>query len=73
MQDWEYRYQHDKAVRDSQCVSLGVDIPDDQYGRLTVPDNLFMRYKGREFWAEMNKRGHTAGDFDRCGCKPKKG
>jgi len=69
MQDWEVRYLHEKAVRDSQCVSRGIDIPEDpRYGVIQIPDNLFIRFNGEQFWKLFEDHGHTTIEFAKCKC-----
>ena len=66
--NWKVKYEHDKAVRDSQCASLGIEIPDDEDGQLTIKKEWFTRHMGKEFWEEMKKRGHSSADFASCNC-----
>ena len=74
MEEWELRYLHEKAIRDSQCVSQGVEVPiDPEYGILTAPPRrLFMKFNGKTFWAEMEKRGHSMCEFKTCKCRHSK-
>lgn len=71
MEDWKIRYLHEKAIRDSQCVSRGIDIPEDpEFGTLTAPPkNLFRYFNGRTFWKEMDDRGHSSFDLMKCKCR----
>lgn len=71
MEEWELRYLHEKAMRDSQCVSRGIEIPEDpEYGTLAAaPTKLFMKFIGKKFWKEMDDRGHDMCEFARCKCQ----
>ena len=69
MENWEKEYLHNKAVLDSQYTSTGKEIPKGiPYGRLKIDKYLWMQFNGKEFWKELNKRGHTTMDFKTCNC-----
>lgn len=69
MQQWEKRYLHEKAARDSQCEALGVPIPkDEKYGVLKHVQELWRRFNGKEFWSRFESRGHDCAIFEQCKC-----
>ena len=71
MKEWELRYLHTKAVRDTHCESLGIEIPEDPgYGILTRVPQLNRAWIGDKFWALFNKTDHTSLLFERCACHP---
>ena len=71
VEKWKKRYLHDKAMRDAQCESLGIPIPDDkdvpEYS-FTTPKNLFSKFNGKKFWSIFNKSGHSRCIFEECSC-----
>ena len=64
MKKWEKHYLHDKAIRDAQCSSLGIPIPDDKGApefSFTTPKNLFMKINGQtiKFTKKLPKKAGT--------------
>ena len=67
---WEQRYEHDKAIRDTWCKSVGVSIPvDKKYGKLRHPKGFWKKWNGAEFYKLLNETVHTSIDFHKCKCR----
>jgi len=71
MEKWEVRYEHDRDVQKAQCVSRGLPIPEEDYGKLSVIKNLFQSFNAKKFWPELEKLGHDSMDPDSCKCRRK--
>jgi hypothetical protein len=72
MEDWEYRYRHERAVRNAQMLMLGLTPPEDEYGKLTPsPEICLLNFRGPEFWEAFKKEDggvHTSTNFNDCKC-----
>lgn len=68
MKNWEIQYKHAKAVRDAQCKSRGIDIPNDEHGVLKTIEGLWNKFDGRLFWFNLKQMGHTSMEFNKCDC-----
>lgn len=68
MEPWERRYEHYQDVRDSQCESLGIPIPEEEYGVIHVIKGLWRKFEGKKFWKSLENRGHDKMSFEECRC-----
>jgi len=69
-QEWQYRYEHEKACRNAQCVVLDIEIPKDEiYGELNeVPGLHYRKFNGKVFFAHLEANGHSRAEYERCQC-----
>ncbi len=75
MEAWEYRYRHERAVRNATMLMHGMTPPVDRYGSLTrAPKICYLRFIGAKFWAAFNVEDggiHTHTSFEECACRKK--
>jgi len=66
---WEYRYLHEKAVRDAFFKMAGKEIPKDEpYGVLKYTNDKILQFDGKVFFPILEKSGHTRSEFEECKC-----
>jgi len=68
---FQNRIDHERAVVGSQCVARRLEEPQHPEGQVIVPKNLFIEWKGPEFFTELEKRGHDHATWVDCKCRRK--
>ena len=72
MKDWEKRYLHTKAIRDSYYYMHNETPPIDKYGELSpIPKKFRLSFYGIKYWKSMYTLGHDHSDFRQCKCRLK--
>ena len=70
MEKWEYRYLHNRAVRNACLACSDISPPkNEKYGELIpLPMRVKMVYNGKKFWKQMETEGHDFAEYSRCSC-----
>ena len=70
--EWERRRDHDFAVVKAQCQSLNFPEPELTTGGFrhkTKLTTLWRRFRGKEFFDNLERLGHTHVLFQDCSCR----